>query len=256
MNSVDHMIVEWFNSDFGLNFSNGIVGNLLLIFVSLSLTLVLSGLIGFEREYYGHAAGLRTHMLVAVGSCLVMIISIYGFQAWDNAYIGSSSTPISRDPARLAAQVVSGIGFLGAGTIVQNGINVKGLTTATTLWVSMAVGLACGTGSFVIATMATVISLASLVLLRKVEIFASKKNPIITIVVPSDRPVMKDILLLSNRYGMNIRDTASELVTYEENSALRITLRLSHSSNSSVTAFVDELRLSIHPLELKVSSEF
>ena len=58
MNSVDHMIVEWFNSDFGLNFSNGIVGNLLLIFVSLSLTLVLSGLIGFEREYYGHAAGL------------------------------------------------------------------------------------------------------------------------------------------------------------------------------------------------------
>ena len=120
----------------------------------------------------------------------------------------------------------------------------------------MAVGLACGTGSFVIATMATVISLASLVLLRKVEIFASKKNPIITIVVPSDRPVMKDILLLSNRYGMNIRDTASELVTYEENSALRITLRLSHSSNSSVTAFVDELRLSIHPLELKVSSEF
>lgn len=256
MNSIDHVIVEWFNSDFGLGFSNGIVGNLLLIFVSICLTMVLSGLLGFEREYYGHAAGLRTHMLVAVGSCLIMIISIYGFQAWDNAYIGNASSPISRDPARLAAQVVSGIGFLGAGTIVQNGISVKGLTTATTLWVSMAIGLACGTGSFVIATMATVIALASLVFLRKLEIFASRKNPTITLVVASDKPVMKDILLISNRYGMNLRDTASELVTYEENSALRITLKLSHSSNSSVTAFVDELRISIHPFELKVSTEF
>ena len=253
MDTIDEVIIKWFNTDFGTNFSNGIVGNILLVILSLLLAAVFSGIIGFEREYHGHSAGLRTHLLVAIGSCLVMLISIYGFSYWDSLYVGKDV--ITRDPARLAAQVVTGIGFLGAGTIVQNGVSVKGLTTATTIWVAMAIGLACGSGSFVIAAIATVISFIALVSMRKIEKFASRRNPVVMLVVPSDKPIMKEILQIANRYGINLRDTSSELVTYQDASALRMVMRCSYASQASVNAFVDEVRVSIHPLELKVSTE-
>ena len=76
MNSVDKLIIEWFNTDFGLGFSGGIVGNLCLILLSFVMTLLLSGLIGFEREYHSHSAGLRTHVLIAIGACAIMVLSI------------------------------------------------------------------------------------------------------------------------------------------------------------------------------------
>lgn len=248
MDSIDEIIISWFNTDFGTNFSGGVVGNLLLIVLSLLMAALLSGVLGFEREYHGHAAGLRTHLLVAIGSALVMIISIYGFSYWDTH--GGT-----RDPARLAAQVITGIGFLGAGTIVQNGVSVKGLTTATTIWVAMAIGLACGSGNFIIAIVATIISVIALVSMRKVEKFASRRNPVVMLVVPSDKAVMKDVLLIANRYGINLRDTSSELVTYQDTSALRLVMRCSYASQASVDAFVDEVRMSVHPLELKVTTE-
>jgi putative Mg2+ transporter-C (MgtC) family protein len=211
--------------------------------------------LGFEREYHGHAAGLRTHLLVAIGSCLVMIVSVYGFSYWDSLYTAQQGLQgSSRDPARLAAQVVTGIGFLGAGTIVQTGTDVKGLTTATTIWVSMAIGLACGAGAFVIAAIATVIAYICLVAMRKVEKYAARRNPIVMVVVPSDKPVLKDIILIANRYSISIRDTSSELVSYQENSALRITMHCSFASQASITAFVDEIRFTVRPLEVKVST--
>lgn len=242
--TADRAIVNWFNTGFG-GAAPAYVGNIVLIALSLIASAVFSGVIGFEREYHGHSAGLRTHLLVSVGSALVMIISIYGF----------SSDFANRDPARLAAQVVSGIGFLGAGTIVQTGTDVKGLTTATTLWVSMAIGLASGSGNFIIAALATIAAFSCLVLLRKVEKLLARRNPIVMIVMPSDKPVLKDIILIANRYSISIRDTQSELVSYQENSALRLTMRCSFATQSSITAFVDEIRFTIRPLELKVSTE-
>jgi putative Mg2+ transporter-C (MgtC) family protein len=209
----------------------------------------LAGVIGFEREYHGHAAGLRTHLLVAVGSALIMIISIYGFPT----VIGSQT--YNRDPARLAAQVVTGIGFLGAGTIVQTGTDVKGLTTATTIWVVMAIGLACGSGNFIIAALATLLAYICLVIMRKAEKLLARRNPIVMIVMPSDKPVLKEIILIANRYSISIRDTQSELVSYQENSAIRITMRCSFATPSSITAFVDEIRFTLRPLELKVSTD-
>lgn len=240
---VDQQIVSWFNNLFG---GNG-WGNVLLIIVSLFVTIICAGIIGFEREYHGHAAGLRTHLLVAIGSALIMAVSIYGFPE-----IAQSDT---RDPARLAAQVVSGIGFLGAGTIIQTGTDVKGLTTATTLWLAMAIGLTAGSGNFIVAIIATTLAFISLVSLRKIEKLASRRNPIIRIVVPSDRPILKEIHLVANHYGIAIRDLESQIVEYQNQSVLRLTMRCSFVAKAQVTAFIDDLREKINPLDIKLSTE-
>ncbi|MFN3704585.1 MAG: MgtC/SapB family protein [Thermoflexales bacterium] len=106
---------------------------------------LLSMLVGIERERSGHAAGLRTHMLVGTGASLFTALSVLAFP--------------EGDPARIAAQVVSGIGFIGAGTILQQRESGKmhGLTTAASIWVTAAVGMACGSGAFVLATSATLL---------------------------------------------------------------------------------------------------
>ena len=108
------------------------------IVLRLILAVAAGGLIGLEREIHGRAAGFRTQILVCLGSTLIMLISIYGFE--------QSGVGTTRDPARLAAQVVSGIGFLGAGTILREGTSIKGLTTAASLWVVAGIGLALGAG--------------------------------------------------------------------------------------------------------------
>lgn len=118
----------------------------------LFLSVLLGGLVGFERERKNRAAGLRTHVLVCMGSCLLMMLSIYGFSAFADA------PNVRLDPARLAAQVITGIGFLGAGTILFTGRTITGLTTAASLWVVMAVGLAVGAGFYLVATCATVVA--------------------------------------------------------------------------------------------------
>ncbi|HOR20461.1 MAG TPA: MgtC/SapB family protein [Bacilli bacterium] len=241
--SIDQQIVSWFHALFG---GNG-WGTIILVVASLLVTILCAGIIGFEREYHGHAAGLRTHLLVAIGSALIMTISLYGFPV-----IFASDT---RDPARLAAQVVSGIGFLGAGTIIQTGTDVKGLTTATTLWLAMAIGIAAGSGNFIIAIIATALAFVSLVSLRRIEKLASRRNPIIRIVVPSERPILKEIHLVANHYGIAIRDLESQIVEYQNQSVLRLTMRCSFVAKAQVTAFIDDLREKINPLDIKLSTE-
>ena len=131
--------------------------------VQMSLRLVLSailgGMIGFEREQGDRPAGLRTHMLVCVGSALFTLVSIFGFG--DNNPVQSTADDmgVRRDSARIAAQVVSGIGFLGAGTIIRDGFTIKGLTTAASLWMVSAIGLAIGSGMYFVSIAGTVIAL-------------------------------------------------------------------------------------------------
>lgn len=129
--------------------------------IRLGLALFLGGMIGLEREQSSRAAGLRTNILVCVGSALIMLLSMYGFAD----FVGKAQL----DPARLAAQVVSGIGFLGAGVILFNGFSVTGLTTAATLWVVAGIGLATGAGFYIPAIATTFIVLFSLLILNKVE---------------------------------------------------------------------------------------
>jgi putative Mg2+ transporter-C (MgtC) family protein len=122
----------------------------------LFIAALLGGMIGLEREYREKAAGLRTHFLVALGSALFMIVSAYGF---DGALANSQ---MRLDVSRIAAQVVSGIGFLGAGTIIFQKNAVHGLTTAAGVWVTAAIGLTCGAGMYVLASSATLLVLIGL----------------------------------------------------------------------------------------------
>jgi len=129
----------------------------------LAIAAVLGSLIGIDRERLQWAAGLRTHMLVCVGACLAMIVSAYGF----NDIL--SAQRIVLDPSRVAAQVVSGVGFLGAGSIILRNEVVKGLTTAASLWTVAGVGLAVGCGLYVPAVAGTVIILIILAGLKPIE---------------------------------------------------------------------------------------
>jgi putative Mg2+ transporter-C (MgtC) family protein len=128
--------------------------------VRLVLAIVLGGLIGLEREVHGKAAGFRTHALVSVGSALIMIVSTDIYLA----YRGVTEV----DPGRIAAQVVSGIGFLGAGAIIRFPTGITGLTTAASLWVVAGIGLACGAGFLKLAIVTTVLVLVVLVVFAKV----------------------------------------------------------------------------------------
>jgi putative Mg2+ transporter-C (MgtC) family protein len=120
----------------------------------LLVAAVFGAMIGLEREIHGHQAGVRTHMLVSLGSAIFTVLSIYGF----HAVAGTGSV----DPSRISAQIVTGIGFLGAGAIIKFGMNVRGLTTAASLWVVAAVGLAAGTGSYFVAAVGTALAMLSL----------------------------------------------------------------------------------------------
>ena len=124
----------------------------------LLLAAVLGGAIGAERELNDQAAGLRTHMLLTIGACLFTLVSAYGF--------GSG---IGTDPSRLAAQIVTGIGFLGGGAIVRHGLTVKGLTTAASIWATASVGVAIGAGRYVLGVVGAVLVVGTLFALRRVS---------------------------------------------------------------------------------------
>jgi putative Mg2+ transporter-C (MgtC) family protein len=128
----------------------------------LLLAGVLGGAIGLERELREREAGLRTHLLVSVGAALFTLVSAY---AWRDFSFGFQSG-VTFDPTRIAAQIVTGIGFLGAGAIIRQGLSVRGLTTAATLWVVAAIGMAAGAGYWEAATATTVLVILSLWPLR------------------------------------------------------------------------------------------
>ncbi len=132
------------------------------VLLRVVLAAVLGGAIGIEREIREREAGLRTHMLVAVGAALFTLASAYGFRD----FLVHGGSVVRADPTRIAAQIVTGIGFLGAGAIIRQGLAVRGLTTAATLWVVAAIGLAAGAGYYSAAVITTVIVLFSLWPLR------------------------------------------------------------------------------------------
>ena len=121
------------------------------VLLRLALAAVFGAAIGVERELREREAGLRTHLLVSVGSALFTIVSAYGFRE----FLVHGGSVVRTDPSRIAAQIVTGIGFLGAGAIIRQGLSVRGLTTAATLWVVAAIGMASGAGYYTAAAITT-----------------------------------------------------------------------------------------------------
>ncbi|MDO9573714.1 MAG: MgtC/SapB family protein, partial [Candidatus Contubernalis sp.] len=140
------------------------------LIIRLILSVVLGGLVGFERERNNRPAGFRTHILVCVGCALVMLMSMYAF----TTELGEAGR--GADPSRMASHAVSGIGFLGAGTIMRYGNTIRGLTTAASLWVVAIIGLAVGSGFYVGAVVTTVLLLSSLYALRGVEVYLAQQQ--------------------------------------------------------------------------------
>lgn len=172
----------------------------------LALAFVLGGIIGLEREYHGRPAGLRTHILVGLGSALIMLVSIYGLQGLGANY----------DPGRIGAGVISGIGFLGAGTILREGLSIRGLTTAASLWMVAAIGLAAGSGMLFVAVVGALGALVALSALHHIEHRFEAKVQAYELEVTVYEPQMKieAILALVRKYqgrvtGVNIHPEQS-----------------------------------------------
>lgn len=175
------------------------------IALRLFVAALLGGVVGLERENKRKTAGLRTHVLVSLGSALVMITSKYIFDQYSDI--------VNLDPARLGAQVISGIGFLGAGTIIKQGVSVKGLTTAASLWTVACIGLATGSGFYIAAVMAAGIVYLTLVLLRKVEkALANKTNiyPEITVKLENKPGKLGEVASHIGKIGANITNVDIE----------------------------------------------
>ena len=192
------------------------VGNLILVLIALVLSVVLCGVVGIERELRGRSAGLRTHLLVGVGSCLIMIISIYGFPAMFGE---------KRDVARLAAQIITGVGFLGAGAIIHHNSGIKGLTTAGTIWVAMAIGIACGSLNFILAIAATLIIMFVLVTIRKFEVKINNKKPYIVISAQMSESLLEKIILVSKEYECSVQGLASEVIEDEKGKRVEVSFQ-------------------------------
>ena len=163
----------------------------LAVFVKLVLAAIAGGMIGAEREKHGRPAGLRTHLLVALGACLMMIIS----EAFHLKYAGfDTQSSLRIDPGRTAAQIITGIGFLGAGVIIKEGITVRGLTTAASLWLAAGLGMAFGMGLFIPGAMTTVLALLCLIFLKKLEPIIKKDRYLDIAVTARNRSGLQDEL--------------------------------------------------------------
>lgn len=166
---------------------------------------VFGGIVGFQRERHDSPAGFRTYILVSLGSALIMVISMFGFTEY---------TPVA-DPARLAAQVVSGIGFLGAGSIIRDGVSVRGLTTAASLWVVSAIGLAVGAGFYYSAFLVTV--LVFITLEHSIEIFYFSGKQILRVVTINRTCAIQDINRILESHKLTYRNINIKLLQQEQN---------------------------------------
>jgi putative Mg2+ transporter-C (MgtC) family protein len=172
----------------------------------LAVACGLGAAIGFEREIRDREAGIRTHLLVSLGSALFTIVSAYGF----HEFLTSGDNIVRTDPTRIAAQIVTGIGFLGAGAILREGLSVRGLTTAATLWVVAAIGMACGAGYYWPAAAATVLTLLALwplrlLAYRLIEHIKPEENRV-TVELKEGEPLTRLLALVHNVRHIEVTD--------------------------------------------------
>ena len=211
------------------------------------LAALLGGLLGFERDIHGRGAGLRTHLLVSIGACVFMELSTR-VESFGVALAPAEFNRVT-DPARIAAQVVTGIGFLGAGVIIKEGLSVRGLTTAACLWVAAAIGMA--SGFFAIAVFTTAVALLALTFLRYVEGFYRRDvYRDLSVLVP----IGVDIRMVMN----TVKSSEVQVISYSmerdyesQTTDLKMSLRLFHRGNVEKLSFLIVEKLESGGIPLK-----
>lgn len=220
--------------------------DIFLVAARIFIAAFLGALIGTEREKKNKAAGFRTHIIVSVGACLIMLIAIDGASELADAD--------NWEPARLVGQVVSGIGFLGAGTILQKKNGVSGLTTAATLWLSAGIGLAVGIGYYKGAVLATIVCLITLVSLKEVSDLINNKMTKSYIIVFDTPNFEKDeFLKITSDEGIEIREL--DILDEEVENKSTIESTLSFHKNYNIGNFFKKLKADYHLTSVKLSSQ-
>ena len=176
--------------------------------VKLFLASLAGGLIGLEREKHGRPAGLRTHLLVSMASCLMMIVS----EAFFLKYGEIPGTSVVRlDPGRVAAQIIAGIGFIGAGVILKDGLSVRGLTTAACLWLAAGGGMGFGMGAYFPSVVAAIIGIFSLIFLKRLEPLIKKDRFLhLSVVIEIDKEIYPGLERIFAERGVQISDIACD----------------------------------------------
>ena len=201
------------------------------VVLRLGLASLLCGAIGFERETRDQPAGFRTHILLGLGAALFTLVSAYGFEPFTRAALGSGG--LQFDPTRIAAQIVAGVGFLGAGAIIRQGGDVRGLTTAASLWAASAIGMAVGAGYLFGATTATVLAMATLYALRRFR--SSVISPLrldsagLELVLKDRGSGPANALQILRRHNISIRSMDAEID--EERARYKLQVRVYPSAN-------------------------
>ncbi len=217
------------------------------LIIRISIAAMLGGIIGLERNYRAKEAGFRTHFLVALGSALFMVISQYGFTSGM-----TGSAKVSFDPSRIASQVVTGIGFIGAGTIIFQKHVVKGLTTAAGVWVTAAIGLACGAGMYILATAATFFVLLCLEILSVLLNRFGTRNISLTFTAPNKAGIATTATKLKQE-GIKIFNYSIKEQRTAEGSRYKVTLEIKvrrSQYEQKMAYFIDEFAgVSIESIE-------
>ncbi|MFP4384430.1 MAG: MgtC/SapB family protein [Spirochaetia bacterium] len=195
------------------------------ILLKLGLAFLLGGLTGLERELSHQPAGLRTHILISTGACLLTVLSIFIGQGME----GTSSG----DPGRIASQIVSGIGFLGAGAIINFGVDIRGLTTAASVWSTAAIGMAVGGGLFTAAAIATGIILFALIILEQLEkkILPDKNLKILTVECEGKTIIKEEIYSVLKDFKIKVRSLNIRQLIKENKTEYKMIIYINRETN-------------------------
>ena len=215
----------------------GEYGLVLYSLIVAIFAILLGGLLGFEREINGHAAGLRTHLLITMAGTLVGIIGV----------------TMNENRTFLLLGIVIALGFVSAGSIVQTGKDVRGITTSSTLLLTGVLGFFIGVGYVLEAMVLTLIALGVLVMLHQVETKTSKKNPTITILLDSNVKLGDEIIKVAETFGLKIKNISSKIAKYHDQDVLKVVVTFFKAPKDTIIAFKDELQTAIDPLDIKAN---
>ena len=215
----------------------GEYGLVLYSLIVAIFAILLGGLLGFEREINGHAAGLRTHILITMAGTLVGIIGV----------------TMNENRTFLLLGIVIALGFVSAGRIVQTGKDVRGITTSSTLLLTGVLGFFIGVGYVLEAMVLTLIALGVLVMLHQVESKTSKKNPTITILLDSNVKLGDEIIKVAETFGLKIKNISSKISKYHDQDVLKVVVTFFKAPKDTIIAFKDELQTAIDPLDIKAN---